>query len=218
MDHDSAARPWINQRLVLEGSMVRLEPLTREHLQPLIIAGSDPAVWTWYPFGMGSPAQMQNFINTALQEQSRLTALPFVLVQRETGTIIGSTRYGNIEPEHRRLEIGWTWITPRFQRSLANTEAKYLLLQYAFETLRLIRVEFKTDSLNVRSRTALIRIGATEEGTLRNHMITHSGRIRHSVYFSITAEEWPNVRSRLLALLAVPFRENVFAAVRESKP
>jgi RimJ/RimL family protein N-acetyltransferase len=127
--------------------------------------------------------------------------LPFALIEKSSGRAIGSTRYGNIDRTHYRVEIGWTWVAPAWQRSAVNTEAKYLLLQHAFETLGCIRVELKTDSLNEKSRVAILRIGAREEGTFRNHMITSSGRIRHSVYFSILDSEWPAVKSRLRTML-----------------
>ncbi|MBP1601939.1 MAG: Acetyltransferase, family, partial [Acidobacteria bacterium] len=108
--------------------------------------------------------------------------------------VVGSTRFANIDRANRRVEIGWTWVSPPWQRSFVNTEAKYLMLKHAFEVMRCIRVEFKTDSLNQRSRAALLRLGAKEEGTLRNHMITSTGRYRHSVYFSIIDSEWPDVK------------------------
>ena len=136
-------------------------------------------------------------VETALKEQSQGVTLPFVLVETASGRVVGSTRYMNIDRTHNRLEIGWTWLARPWRRTAINTEAKYLLLRHAFETLRCIRVELKTDSLNEASRTAILRIGAREEGTFRNHMITESGRLRHSVYYSIITAEWPEVRTRL---------------------
>ena len=124
-------------------------------------------------------------------------ALPFAQIEKVTGRVIGSTRYANIERTHHRLEIGWTWIARPWQRTAMNTESKYLLLRHAFETLGCMRVELKTDSLNAKSRAAILRLGAREEGTFRNHMISSGGRIRHTVYFSIVGAEWPEVRSRL---------------------
>jgi RimJ/RimL family protein N-acetyltransferase len=129
------------------------------------------------------------------------TALPFALIEKSSGRVIGSTRYANIERVHHRLEIGWTWVARRWQRTAMNTEAKYLLLRHAFERLKCIRIELKTDSLNDRSRAAILRIGAREEGTFRNHMITASGRIRHTVYFSVIDSEWADVKARLEARL-----------------
>jgi RimJ/RimL family protein N-acetyltransferase len=144
---------------------------------------------------------MSSYVQTALNEQTKGSALPFALIERDSGRIIGSTRYSNIDRDHHRLEIGWTWVARQWQRTAINTEAKYLLLRHAFETLKCIRVELKTDSLNERSRAAILRIGAREEGTFRNHMITASGRIRHTVYFSILDSEWPEVKARLEARL-----------------
>jgi RimJ/RimL family protein N-acetyltransferase len=144
---------------------------------------------------------MSAYIATALEEQARGVSLPFALIEKAGGKAIGSTRYGNIDRTHHRVEIGWTWIAAPWQRTAINTEAKYLLLKHAFEKLGCIRVELKTDSLNERSRAAILRIGACEEGTFRNHMITSTGRFRHTVYFSILDSEWPEVKSRLQARL-----------------
>ena len=144
---------------------------------------------------------MAAYIGIALREQNQGVSLPFALVERGTGRLIGSTHYGNIDRTNHRVEIGWTWVGREWQRTAINTEAKYLLLKHAFETLGCIRVELKTDSLNERSRAAILRIGAREEGTFRNHMITASGRIRHTVYYSIVDSEWPSVKARIEARL-----------------
>jgi RimJ/RimL family protein N-acetyltransferase len=133
----------------------------------------------------------------ALKEQANGMSLPFAQIEKATGRLIGSTRYMNIDRVHHRVEIGCTWIGREWQRTAANTEAKYLLLRHAFETLGCMRVELKTDSLNDKSRAAILRIGAKEEGIFRNHMITSTGRIRHTVYFSVIDSEWPEVKSRL---------------------
>ena len=146
---------------------------------------------------MRTPEQRRMYIETALEEQAKGVSLPFVTIERASDQVVGSTRYGNIDRSNRRLEIGWTWINPRWQRTSVNTEAKLLMLRHAFEKLGCLRVEFKTDSLNEQSRRALLRIGAKEEGTFRNHIITASGRIRHTVYFSIINSEWPEVKTRL---------------------
>lgn len=128
--------------------------------------------------------------------------LPFATIEKRSGRAIGSTRYANIDAGNRRLEIGWTWIAGNWQRTAVNTEAKYLMLRHAFETLRCIRVEFKTDALNERSRNAILRIGAKEEGTFRKHVITASGRVRDTVYFSIVDSEWNAVKKMLEARLS----------------
>ena len=153
------------------------------------------------PVPVRTADEMAAYIETALDEQTRGVSLPFAIVEKAEGRAIGSTRYGNIDCKHRRVEIGWTWVARDWQRTAVNTEAKYLLSKHAFETLGCIRVELKTDSLNERSRAAILRIGAREEGIFRNHMITASGRVRHSVYYSIVDEEWPAVKTRLEAML-----------------
>jgi RimJ/RimL family protein N-acetyltransferase len=187
--------------VVLEGSQVRLEPLTWAHQAGLCEVGLEEELWRWIPVPVRTGAEMAGYMETALKEQANGVSLPFVQIEKATGRVIGSTRYGNIERTHHRVEIGWTWIGRAWRRTAVNTEAKYLLLRHAFETLGCLRVELKTDSLNERSRAAILRIGAREEGIFRNHMITASGRIRHTVYFSIIDSEWPQVKSRLEARL-----------------
>ena len=194
-------REMVVAPVVLEGQYIRLEPLQKNHLAGLAAVGLDPELWRWIPTPVRTIDEMAGYIETALREKEQGASLPFALVERQTGRPIGSTRYGNIERINRRVEIGWTWVTREWQRTAANTEAKYLLLKHAFETLGCIRVELKTDSLNERSRAAILRIGAREEGTFRNHMITASGRIRHTVYFSIVDSEWPGVKARLKTML-----------------
>ena len=171
------------------------------HLEPLCEVGLDVDVWRWMPFKVGTRDEMLQFINEALEEQRRGKAIPYALIERETGRVVGSTRFGNIEPAHRRVEIGWTWIAREWQRTAVNTEAKLLLLRHAFEARGDIRVELKTDALNDRSRRAILRIGAREEGTLRQHVICSDGRVRDTVYFSILASEWPEVKLGLEARL-----------------
>lgn len=183
--------------VILEGQHVRLEPLLLEHHAALCEVGLDEELWRWTLTSIETPEEMRAYLETALEEQARGVSLPFASIEKASGRIVGSTRYGNIDKAHRRLEIGWTWVGRNWQRTPINTEAKYLMLQHAFERLDCIRVEFKTDSLNERSRRALLRIGAKEEGIFRNHMITASGRIRHSVYYSIIDSEWPTVKADL---------------------
>ena len=191
--------------VTLEGRHVRLEPLSMNHLGLLCEIGFDPELWRVGLSVIGSQNDMKSYIATALQWQAEGTALPFVTIERPSGTVVGSTRFANIDRTHRRVEIGWTWIARPWQRTPLNTEAKYLMLTHAFETLGCIRVELKTDSLNEKSRNAMLRIGAKEEGTLRNHMITQGGRIRHTVYFSVTNDEWPCIKRPLEEKLARPF-------------
>ena len=194
-----------NERLspvILEGQQVRLEPLTRRRHADLAAAGADASIWTWLPSAHTTPDAMADFIAEALTRQERGDALPFAIVERTENRAIGSTRYHAIEMRHRRLEIGVTWITPRFQRTAINTEAKYLLLRHAFEALGYRRVEFKADAHNTKSCQALLRIGAVREGIFRKHMLYPDGRVRDSVYFSIIDEEWPGVRRGLEDTLA----------------
>lgn len=183
--------------VTLEGRYVRLEPLTLAHRDALARVGLDDDLWRWIPVPLRTPEEMAIYVETALRDQASGTSLPFVQVEKTSGRVIGSTRYANIERAHHRLEIGWTWVARPWQRTAVNTEAKYLLLRHAFETLGCMRVELKTDSLNEHSRAAIQRIGAREEGIFRNHMITASGRVRHTVYFSILDSEWPEVKQRL---------------------
>ena len=183
--------------MVLTGNHIRLEPLTLDHHAALCDVGLDKELWKFTTITIERPEDMMGYIQTAIRWQQEGTALPFVIREKSSGAIVGSTRYANIDRQNKKLEIGWTWITRDRQRTVVNTEMKYLLLQHAFETLGCMRVEFKTDSLNETSRTALLRIGAKEEGIFRNHMITQGGRIRHSVYFSIIDSEWPEVKKIL---------------------
>lgn len=183
--------------VTLEGRHVRLEPLSQTHQAGLSAVGLDEELWRWIPTPLCTPEEMSAYIATALEEQARGVSLPFALIEKAANRAIGCTRYGNIDRTHHRVEIGWTWVAKAWQRTAANTEAKYLLLRHAFEALGCMRVELKTDSLNERSRAAILRIGVREEGTFRNHMITASGRIRHTVYFSILDSEWPAVKSLL---------------------
>ncbi len=183
--------------VVLDGRSVRLEPLSLAHYLPLCECGLDDDLWRLTMTVMKSPDDMKRYIEQALKCQKEGNALPFAIIEKNSGKAIGSTRYGNIDRSNRRVEIGWTWVTRKWQRTVVNTETKYLLLRHAFETLGCLRVEFKTDSTNERSRSALLRIGAKEEGTLRSHMITPGGRIRHSVYYSILDSEWEVVKKNL---------------------
>ena len=191
-----------HQPITLTGRSVELRPLHMNHLDALCEVGLEPALWRHTVSQITTRGELERYLRTALDEQAAGRSLPFVLVSRADQVIVGSTRYGNIDRPNRRVEIGWTWVAPRWQRTSINTEAKLLLLRHAFETLGCMRVEFKTDRLNEQSRTALQRIGAVEEGTFRRHMLTQSGRWRDSVYFSIVAEDWPAVREALEAKLA----------------
>jgi Acetyltransferases, including N-acetylases of ribosomal proteins len=189
--------------VVLGGSHVRLEPLTLHHLPGLCAVGLDESLWRLTVSQIRTPEDIRAYVDQALSEKARGLALPFATVDQKSGAVIGSTRFGNIDVANRRAEIGWTWLGGNWQRSVANTEAKLLMLGHGFDTWHCIRVEFKTDVLNERSRTALLRIGAKEEGIFRRHMVTESGRLRDSVYYSVIAEEWEEVRRRLRGMLGI---------------
>ena len=188
--------------VTLAGRIVRLEPLELEHVPRLADVGLDPAIWRWTIARPTSEADLRDWAETTIRARDAGTELPFVTLEAATGRPIGSSRYLNIVLEHRRLEIGWTWIAPAWQRTGANREAKLLMLTYAFETLGCRRVEFKTDTLNAPSRTALLGVGATFEGIFRNHMVMPDGRMRHSAYYSVIDDEWPAVKAGLERSLA----------------
>jgi len=188
--------------VTLEGSVVRLVPLTLDHVDALCRVGLDPSIWRWMPIAVTNRDEMLAFVTEALGEQRAGTSLPFATTLRETGQVVGSTRFLSVAPEHRRVEIGATWIAPPWQRTRVNTEAKYVMLRHAFEVWNCMRVELKTNARNEASRAAILRIGASEEGTLRKHMLNADGSVRDSVYFSILDVEWPAVKARLESKLA----------------
>jgi N-acetyltransferase len=185
--------------ITLEGSVVRLDPILREHAEALwrVAGNALDDIFRWIPYRMKFREDFVLAIDKALAEQERGESVVFATVERSSGQVIGSTRFMNIDPANRRVEIGSTWIAPAWQRTAVNTEAKYLMLRQAFEVWRCMRVELKTDALNQKSRNAILRIGAKEEGTLRRHLITWTGRVRDSVYFSILETEWPEVKAGL---------------------
>ena len=188
--------------VTLTGRVVRLEPLGLEHVPGLRRVGLDESIWRYMRYGpIQTEEQMRQWVKELLQLQKRGSDLPFAVIHLASGRAIGATRYLEIRPEHRGLEIGGTWYAPAYQRTAVNTESKYLLLAHAFERLGCVRVQFKTDLRNERSQVAIERLGAVKEGVLRNHMILPDGTLRHSVYYSIIQSEWPAVKERLQALL-----------------
>jgi RimJ/RimL family protein N-acetyltransferase len=191
---------WV-QPVTLEGRLVRLEPLAESHLGDLLEVALDPDIWRLTIAQVRDEASLRAWLETALRNRAAGAELPFATIDRASGKAIGSTRFLSIVPEHRRLEIGWTWVGRAFQRTGANREAKLLQLGHAFETLGASRVEFKTDSRNERSRAALQGIGATFEGIFRSHMIMPWGPLRDSAYYSVVAAEWPAVKAALLGKL-----------------
>jgi RimJ/RimL family protein N-acetyltransferase len=192
---------WVTP-VVLDGRMIRLEPLSEDHLDGLADVAFEPSIWQWTLARPTDRSGLRSWLEAALANAAAGTEQPFATIDQVTGRPIGSTRFLSIVPEHRRLEIGWTWLGRAWQRTGANREAKLLLLGHAFDQLGANRVEFKTDSRNEPSRTALLGIGATFEGIFRNHMVMPDGPLRHSAYYSVIADEWPTVRARLEASLA----------------
>ena len=188
---------------ILEGRHVRLEPLTLEHVEGLTTVGTDESIWRLSPDTIRTIDDMRSYAERAIAEQRHGTTLPFATIAIDNGGPVGSTRFAAIDVLNRRVEIGWTWIAPRWQRTAVNTEAKYLMLSHAFETWGCVRVELKTDALNERSRDAIRRIGGVEEGILRKHMLIPGGRWRDSAYYSILDDEWPDVRRRLESRLGI---------------
>lgn len=189
--------------LTLEGSVVRLEPLRPDHAALLFAVAKDELddIFRWFPYSMRTSEDFARAVEKALDEQKRGESVPFGTVERASGRVIGSTRFMSIDRANLRVEIGSTWIAPAWQRTAINTEAKYLMLEHAFEVWKCARVELKTDALNQKSRQAILRLGAKEEGTMRRHVVTWTGRIRDSVYFSILDSEWPVVKAGLEAKL-----------------
>jgi RimJ/RimL family protein N-acetyltransferase len=191
--------------VILSGRLVRLEPLSLSHVPDLAEAGKDPAIWQYLRYGaVTTPEKMAWLVGLLLEWQERGTDLPFAVVHLASGRAIGMTRYMNIEPANRGLEIGGTWYAPAFQRTGVNTESKYLLLGHAFDALGVIRVQFRTDLRNLRSQKAIERLGAAHEGVLRDHMILPDGTVRSSIIYSILASEWQAVKRHLEGLMGRP--------------
>jgi RimJ/RimL family protein N-acetyltransferase len=189
---------WKNLASVLAGEIVRLEPLARPHEKGLFEAAQDERLWRWMPYDpSGSRERFHAWLENALAASSAGTEAAFATVDAATGGPIGSTRYLALRPEHRGLEIGWTWLAPARWQTGANVEAKLLMLEHAFEHLGCLRVEFKTDSRNERSRAALAALPAQFEGIFRKHMLVGGGERRDSAYYSIIDDEWPEVRENL---------------------
>jgi N-acetyltransferase len=187
----------------LEGEHVRLEPLQPKHAPLLWELAKDHLqdLFEWIPYQLESLKSFEEFNARVLDEQKHGFSVPFATFERRSNQIVGTTRFMNMDLPNRKVEIGSTWIAPPWQRTVVNTEAKYLMLRHAFEVWKCLRVELKTDAMNQRSRNAILRLGAKEEGTLRKHMLTWNGRQRDSVYFSILDTEWPQVKARLQSKL-----------------
>ena len=186
--------------LTLDGRLVRLEPLTEQHLPDLTLVAQDERIWEYLPYGsLAAEGKLRGFICDLLRRRELGTDLPFAVLLQASGRAIGLTRYLEIRPEHRSLEIGGTWYGVQYQGTGVNAECKYMLLKHAFEHLGCIRVQFKTDPRNERSQRALERLGAVREGQLRSHMIRADGTVRDSVFYSILVDEWPAIKVALEA-------------------
>jgi RimJ/RimL family protein N-acetyltransferase len=188
--------------VVLEGRRVRLEPLGPAHTEDLTAAAADDAIWRWLPVQVAGRADLERWLAEAVAAEAAGTEYPFAVVDRASGKAVGSTRYMDISREHRGVEVGWTWYSRDAQGTAVNPESKYLLLKHAFEGWGAIRLFLKTDSLNERSRAAILKLGAKYEGDLRNHRIRSDGSYRHSSYYSILDSEWPAVKRGLEERLA----------------
>ena len=182
---------------VLEGTIVSLEPLTDSHVPELAAVAFDPDLWAVTTTNLRNDEDLRRYVEDALALQRAGTALPFCIRLNATGSVVGSSRFANYDAPNRKVEIGWSWVARPWHRTSVNAESKLLMLKYAFEDLECLRVEFKTDAINLRSQGALTKLGALREGVLRSHMIVQGGRRRDSVYFSILAEEWPTVHANL---------------------
>jgi RimJ/RimL family protein N-acetyltransferase len=190
-------RELLVEPVTLAGSIVRLEPLTEQHVPDLAGVGCEESIWKYMLYGnVDSEARMLAWVRDLLARQASGHDLPFAVIHLESGRAIGATRYMDIRHKDRGLEIGGTWYGLDYQRTGVNTECKFLLLQHAFEALGCIRVQLKTDLRNERSQRAIERLGAVREGVLRNHMITPEGVIRHTVYYSLLDDEWPAIKLR----------------------
>jgi RimJ/RimL family protein N-acetyltransferase len=189
----------------LDGAHVRLEPLDlAKHWDGLLAIGLDEDLWRFTVAKVKTAQDLRTYLDAALNEQARGVSIPFANIHKASGRVAGCSRFGNIVAEHKRAEIGWTWVGREYQRSAVNTEAKLLMFTHAFEVWGLNRVELKTSHLNLRSQSAMRRLGLVEEGTMRKHTINADGTIRHTVYFSVTDDEWPAMKSRLQDMLAKP--------------
>ncbi|TFE30783.1 GNAT family N-acetyltransferase [Cohnella luojiensis] len=188
--------------VILQGVRITLVPMEASHIAQLYEALNDPEIWTYSPPVMRSIDDMKIYVEIALEERARGNAMPFVILDKETDRLVGTTRFADISTDHRHLEIGWTALAREVWRTRVNTECKYLLLRHCFETLGTVRVQLKADSRNTRSLRAMERIGAISEGILRSHRILGDGYIRDTAYYSFIASEWPDVKTRLENMLA----------------
>lgn len=193
---------FIKHPIALEGNYVKLLPLDQLHLHELKILASEPRIWEFYSINCAVPEKFDSVFEKAFRAKENGTEFPFVIIEVKTNKIIGSTRYLDIRADHRKLEIGWTWLHPHYWATVINLECKLLLLEFAFEQLKAVRVQLKTDEKNIRSRKAIEKIGGKFEGVLRNDMIRDNGTLRDSAYFSIIPDDWVEVKQNLVSKIS----------------
>lgn len=193
---------WINHPVLLKGTHITLVPLYESHFDELIKLAQDKRIWSHYAIDGSDPCKLKASLENGLAEREKGTQYPFIIQQNETGKIIGSTRFLDMQPEHKKLEIGWTWLHPDYWGTTINIACKYLLLTFSFEEAQAKRVQLKTDENNIRSRKAIEKIGGHFEGILRNDMIRDNGTSRHSAYYSIIENDWEKTKNNLLELLS----------------
>ena len=184
--------------IILENNLVRIEPMRESHREALGALAADPSLWEHHTRPAFTPEAWEEYFERAITGRVTKTRYPFVITDKTSGELAGCTSYGNLSIHDHRVEIGWTWIAKKHWGSSLNATCKFLLLSFAFEKMNMKRVELKTDVRNLRSRKAILKLGATEEGILRSHMTTTNGKRRDTIYFSILAEEWPEIRLRML--------------------
>ncbi len=188
---------FFEQEIVLEDELVRIEPLQEKHFELLLPTAMEGSLWLFTVAKINTPADFRKYFDTAMEEKRNKRAYPFAYYHKQQQRYVGSTRFGNIEFPHKKVEIGWTWIHPSLQGSGFNKHCKFLLLQFGFETLGLNRIELKTNLLNLKSQKAMLKIGATKEGTFRKNIINDDGTIRDTVYFSFINDEWPVIKNSI---------------------
>lgn len=193
---------FFEQEIVLENERVRLEPLTAKHFALLLPIALQKEIWKFTTAKVNNEADFKKYFDTAIAEKKAQTSYPFAIYDKQNNRYAGSTRFGNISLQNKRIEIGWTWYHPELQRSGVNKATKYLLLNFGFETLELNRIELKTSSINLKSQGAMLKIGATKEGVFRNHIINDDGTVRHTMYFSFIKEDWPQIKTTIFKDLA----------------
>jgi N-acetyltransferase len=197
MSTATALAPVDLRPVVLEGRHVRLEPITLNHVAELAEVAFEPGIWTWISRRVATRDDLESFVADAVQQVKAGTAVAWVTRSKADGKVAGTTRFYEISAQHHTMELGWTWLNPRYHRTGINVEAKYLQLTHAFERMHAMRVALKTHQDNLRSQKAIVALGAKFEGVFRNHMIMPDGSIRHSHWYSIVREEWPEVKAHL---------------------